>query len=131
MCTSCYKGYNLEGGLCVRAPDAGPSDLGCKTWDWDNQVCLECSTRWVMDNGVCVPVSDDCAEHDESGACIACYKGYGLEDGVCVRLPDRQPSDLGCAVWDWDNDVCLECSLRWVSVEGICVPVDDHCAGHN
>ena len=41
-CTRCYKGYDLIEGACVFSDfnNQGPSDLGCKTWDWDNQVCL-------------------------------------------------------------------------------------------
>ena len=42
----------------------GPSDLGCKTWDWDNQVCLECSKNWISTKDGCVPVNDHCAAHD-------------------------------------------------------------------
>ena len=134
-CSSCYKGYVLEEGQCVwdEMNDQGPSDLGCKTWDWDNQVCLECSARWVMTASGCVPVSDHCAAHDDSGACSSCYKGYVLEEGQCVwdEMNDQGPSDLGCKTWDWDNQVCLECSARWVMTASGCVPVSDHCAAHD
>ena len=114
-CSSCYKGYHMEGAACVRDEIVGPSDLGCKTWDWDNQECLQCSARWVFNaDGVCVPVDDFCATHDESGACVTCYKGYHLEGAACVRDEIVGPSDLGCKTWDWDNQICLECSNRWV-----------------
>jgi hypothetical protein len=41
-CTACYKGYDLVNGTCVfsASNNAHPADLGCKTWDWNNQVCL-------------------------------------------------------------------------------------------
>lgn len=31
LCTSCYKGYDLEGGICVLSAinSVGPFDLGC------------------------------------------------------------------------------------------------------
>ena len=48
FCTACYKGYALSNGVCVLAKNNGPTDLGCKTWDWDKQKCLECSYRWVF-----------------------------------------------------------------------------------
>ena len=63
----------------------GPSDLGCKKWDWDNQKCLECSARWTLNTaGVCTPVNDWCSTWDNYGVCTACYKGYNLKDGACV-----------------------------------------------
>ena len=37
----------------------------------------------MIDNR-CVAVSDNCAEHDDSGACTACYKGYSVVDGECI-----------------------------------------------
>ena len=87
----------------------GPADLGCKTWDWQNQICLACSRNWVATENGCVPVSDHCAAHDESGDCTRCYKGYDLVEGACVfsDFNNQGPSDLGCKTWDWDNQVCL------------------------
>lgn len=61
-CLSCYKGYALTNGVCVKSDQEGPKDQGCKTWDWDRQVCLECSARYVSRNGVCVSV-DHHAQH--------------------------------------------------------------------
>lgn len=49
----------------------GPSDIGCKLWDWENLECLECSSRWTFsddkENKRCIPVSDECKNHDEKG----------------------------------------------------------------
>ena len=130
ICTACYKGYSLNNGVCVLADLHGPTDLGCKRWDWDNQKCLECSARWTMGaNGVCVAVSDACSTWGADGACTACYKGYNLLNGACVVADLHGPTDLGCKRWDWDNQVCLECSARWVKgANGVCVPVSDVCA---
>lgn len=84
-CKSCYKGYNLANGVCILAPVTGPKDLGCAKWDWNNQVCLECSARWMKGaNGACVPVSDQCSSWNAQGVCVACYKGYVLYNGQCV-----------------------------------------------
>ena len=84
---TCYKGYSVNDGECVADPVRKPEDLGCRRWDWDNQVCLECSEMFVFMDGVCVPVSDHCAEHDDSGACTACYKGYSVIGDDCVIDP--------------------------------------------
>jgi len=133
-CTSCFKGYDLVNGNCeVSASNtAKPSDLGCASWDWDNQICLTCSKNWVFNaNKTCVPVSDQCKTiSTNSGLCISCFKGYDLIQGNCVLSVSKnaKPSDSGCASWDWDNQVCLQCSKNWVfSSNGACVPVSDQC----
>ena len=78
-CIQCYKGYDLINGICVFSTSntAAPSDLGCKTWDWDNQICLECSFRWRFNSeGVCVALDDNCEQFDDNGVCVQCYRGY-------------------------------------------------------
>ena len=133
VCLTCYKGYSLNNGVCSLSQTeiTGPTDLGCRRWNWDNQVCLECSARWVLRNGVCVAVNDFCATFNANGACLTCYKGYTLNNGVCSisQVEVTGPTDLGCRRWDWDNQVCLECSVRWsFNSNRICVPVNDLCA---
>jgi hypothetical protein len=136
-CTACYRGYDLVNGTCVYSSSntAKPADLGCKTWDWTNQVCLTCSNNWVFNNkGACVPVSDLCASHDASGACLSCFVGYDLTNGQCVYSSSNtaKPADLGCKTWDWTNQKCLACSNNWVfNSNGACVPVSDLCASHD
>ena len=133
-CLTCYKGYDLKEGACVYSAfnNAKPSDSGCATWDWDNQVCLACSKNWVFNaNKVCVPVSDQCASSDSNGNCLTCFKGYDLKDGACIFsvFNNAKPADSGCATWDWDNQVCLACSKNWVfNNDKKCVPVSDQCA---
>ena len=43
-CLACYKGYILNSttNVCILNPVNinGPVDLGCKSWNWDLQVCL-------------------------------------------------------------------------------------------
>ena len=136
-CLTCYKGYDLKDGKCIFSDsnNAKPSDLGCGTWDWDKQVCLACSNKWVFNaDKVCVPVSDQCATHDASGACLTCFKGYDLKEGKCLFSDSNnaKPADSGCGLWDWDNQVCLKCSDKWVfNADKVCVPVSDHCASHD
>jgi hypothetical protein len=37
-------------------------------------------------------------------------------------------ADVGCATWDWKNQVCLACSNRFVfNGQQKCVPVSDNC----
>lgn len=130
-CTDCYKGYRVSNGACVRQVDQGPSDAGCAEWNWDRQSCLRCSDRWVMRNGQCSPVDDNCATWNRNGACTSCYKGYGINNGACVRQNEQGPSDAGCAQWNWDQQRCLQCAERWVMLNGSCAPVDDYCSTWN
>jgi hypothetical protein len=128
-CVSCYEGYLLNAGKCELAPSQKPSDLGCATWDWKKQICLQCSNNWVFNSqNVCIPVSDQCATFNLAGNCVSCYKGYVLNAGKCELAPTKQVSDLGCGTWDWDRQVCLKCSNRFVfNSQGRCVPVSDNC----
>ena len=129
QCTDCYVGYNLNNGVCELAPIEKPSDLGCGTWDWKNQKCLACSDNWVFNNmGACVPVSDQCKTFNGFGACVSCYKGYNLVMGKCVVAPLEKVTDIGCGKWNWDQKICLECSVRYVfNAARTCVPVNDNC----
>ena len=84
-CTSCYKGYELRDGACYQVTEQGPSDLGCKKWDWNNKKCLECSERWTFGSaGTCIPVGNDCKTYNSNGQCTDCYKGYNLNNGACA-----------------------------------------------
>ena len=133
-CTECFKGYDLKEGQCLFSDfnNARPSDLGCGTWDWDNQVCLKCSNNWFFNvNNVCIPVSDQCKAHAENGDCTECYKGYEIISGQCLVQGIIIPHDSGCGKWDWDNQVCLACSNHFVFNEDMkCIPVSDQCKAH-
>jgi hypothetical protein len=136
-CTECFQGYDLKEGRCVFSSSnyAGPSDLGCGTWDWNKQVCLKCSSNWFFNSDkVCVPVSDQCSTSAANGDCSACYQGYDLKEGKCLfsDFNNAKPADSGCGTWDWFNQVCLKCSNRWVfNTNKVCVPVADQCKTHN
>jgi hypothetical protein len=40
FCLTCYKGYEIKNGNCILSDVTGPTDNGCKRWDWDNKKCL-------------------------------------------------------------------------------------------
>lgn len=137
VCLSCYGGYDLLDGKCAfsSSNNAPTSDGGCGKWDWKQQVCLACSSRWAFNaNKVCVPVGDFCKTTNDNGACLSCYSGYDLTNGACVLSPSNnaRPSDVGCAVWDWSNNVCTKCSTNWFfNSNKVCIPVSDQCLSAN
>lgn len=135
FCTSCYVGYELKSGECHIEEEKRVSDVGCSSWDWVNQVCLKCSVNWVFSRGqnrVCVPISDQCASHNDAGRCTSCYEGYELVAGRCSKKEDEKVGDVGCATWDWKRKLCLKCSVRWTfNSRGVCIPVSDQCKTHD
>ena len=105
----------------------------CKTWN--GQICSECAERTFFNkDGICLPVSSLCNTFDkETGNCLTCFKGYDAVEGNCVDSPSNtaHPADLGCGLWDWDNQKCLKCSVRWsFNADKKCVPVSDQCKAH-
>lgn len=132
-CLTCFGGYDLEKGSCVfsASNNAKPSDLGCSKWDLKSQACLSCSKNWVFNtNKVCTPVSDFCKSSTDNGVCTSCYSGYDLINGACLisSTNTARPSDLGCAAWDWGNNICLTCSKNWVfNSNKVCTQVSSFC----
>ena len=135
-CASCYGGYVLNGKECIVNPTPFTPSKDSLCRKWSSEVCLECSERSYFDQkGVCQGVSDNCNTWDKrSGDCFTCFKGYDLKDGKCTfsSFNNAKPSDSGCGKWDWDNQVCLQCSNGWVfNSNKVCVPVDSYCNSYN
>lgn len=96
---------NLQDDSCTAKDDAGN--------------CTECAFRYVLIDGKCVAVSDQCKEWDaSSGACTACYGGYSIVNGECVVTEDGGSSNPGTG----------DCNFRQVKIDGNCVSVSDLCA---
>ena len=104
----------MNGQCTIEIEEKVPDDF-CAEWDWDAKVCLKCSQRAVQsENGRCIKVSDLCRDYSSNGDCASCYKGYELKEGRCEIVNVAVFSmDLGCAKWDWDNLICLQCSFRY------------------
>jgi hypothetical protein len=130
-CLSCYAGYSLSQGQCARDNEPFVPAVNnplCK--EFASGVCQVCSERAYFNAGLlCVPVSDYCNTWDSlTGHCLTCYAGFVLLNGNCDIAPGVSPSDLGCMIWDWANQVCLSCSKNWVfNANKVCVPVSDQC----
>ena len=117
VCTSCYKGYQLANGNCQLSQQTGPIDPGCRRWDWDNQICLECSTRWYFSaNRTCVRVDDNCQTFSSNGTCTSCYYGYILNGNSC------QIQNLLCKTTN-SNGTCTSCYSGYVLYNGQCTEI--------
>jgi hypothetical protein len=78
-CLSCYGGYDLNSGSCIKSAVNLPIDAGCSLWNSLQTICLSCSKRWYFNSqSVCLPVSDLCNTWDSKGKCLTCYKGYEI-----------------------------------------------------
>lgn len=101
----------------------------CKTHNAAG-ACTECIFRYVLDNGACKKVSDQCKTWNAtSGACTSCYDGWNLSNGACV-LPGgpSQPNPVeGCNTYAADGS-CSVCEYRRVRISGSeCRRVSDQC----
>lgn len=50
VCTSCYAGYVLSGGVCTQGNSLCQASNA-------NGACTTCYTGYILDNGNCVPIS--------------------------------------------------------------------------
>lgn len=110
-------------------------DLGCNDWNWDLQVCLQCSERYVFNSqGLCTPLDPNCRTFNTNNSCLECYKGYKISGTTCVldekiNLP---ATDVGCAQWNWDSQICTKCSVRYMmNSRGQCIKQQDDCENFN
>lgn len=88
----------------------------CATYGQDGN-CEKCWDRYVLKEGQCVAVSDQCKTWDNvSGDCLTCYGGYKVENGACVVGGEETVINSG------------ECPFRTVKIEGECKAVSDLCS---
>ena len=119
LCSACFKGYDLVNGACVSSPrnNAQPADLGCARWDWDNQVCLECSKGWTANSDKkCTPVNDQCSSWNTKGSCLSCFPGYIVSGTTCTQ------SNPLCKSVN-SNGACLSCYTGYVLFNNNCTPI--------
>lgn len=94
-CLSCFNGYILQGPTCVlSSPSINQGGNNCR--NWTNGRCYECSRRFYMNNGQCLPVNDYCNDYDlNTGACTTCYQGFVLQQGACYRTIATTAPQIG------------------------------------
>lgn len=86
----------------------------CASYD-ANGACTGCYFRYVLVDGQCVAVNEQCKTWDEStAACTSCYDGWTLSNGACT-------------VGGGENPPSSDCGFKQVKVNGECKEVSDQC----
>ena len=114
----------------------------CRLYN-DNGSCRQCIFRYILSNGQCNAVSDQCNTwNTTNGDCTSCFPGYELSSGKCVLeeggeaptvngepcLPRNfvrngvcvEVSDQ-CKTWNNVNGDCTSCYEGWTLRDGDCV----------
>lgn len=106
--------------------------VGCGEIDRSSGKCTQCFYRWVLQDGKCIAVNDQCKTWDNSTAdCTSCYDGWELSSGKCV-LPGSGSNSgpvtpiANCRQYN-EKGECTECNFRWVVKDNTCVAVSDQC----
>jgi hypothetical protein len=98
----------------LSSKNSKPSDIGCSNWNWNEQICLNCSSSWVLINGACKAVSPYCKTYDSTGACTSCFSGYNLSNGECSAVTTL------CKTQNL-NGTCTTCYTGYILYKEQCV----------
>ena len=128
-CTSCYSGFDLIGGNCVRSE----TESACLERDEYN-LCVKCSVRsYINHMGECSPVDDQCAVFDyDEKLCKGCYPGYSLLGEKCEITKVEEGKEIeNCFAYTPEGS-CLECFDHYYLKDGAsCEEVDVFCKGYD
>ncbi len=123
-CLSCYPGFTLVSGTCLKEQKQ-ISDDNCKTWD--KSVCVECSFgAFFLPNRTCKAANPLCKTFNTSnGDCLTCYDSFEVSKGNCIKS-NQSLNDANCA--EFFGDICLKCSKGFIFLDnGKCGLVDPSC----
>ncbi len=101
VCIDCYVGYYLDmDSMCTDLPE------NCSAADVFGN-CTSCLTRFVVENGTCVPQECDlslCGQFNaDQTRCLKCPNRSYLQDGCCWEVNGN------CEKWILQTGVCLSC----------------------
>ena len=60
---------------------------------YSNGTCIQCSFRFINNQGSCEPVNPLCATWATTGACLTCYAGYVVCESGCVMTDSCAPEN--------------------------------------
>lgn len=122
-CTSCYPGFELKSGSCVKA--ISPSS--CNKFKPDGS-CEICGKGSYLSQGSCILIDPQCANFDaKSQTCLGCYPGFSLLNGACqVSKVDSKYEVQNCYAYDSTNQ-CIKCYDRFYLSNNECKAVSVFC----
>jgi hypothetical protein len=104
-CTSCYQGWVLTNGDCVRGTTV---ELANCNQAGSNGECAICASGYYKNraNRTCVLINSLCKNADnETGWCTSCFAGYALTAAGNCEITSGVKN---CR--SWNGPTCLQCS---------------------
>lgn len=92
LCSSCYFGFDLANGICVKGVnDVSSIDKNCAKFAAG--ICVQCSKGFYFGpQSSCLMVDPLCNTFDAlNGQCLTCFPSFILSNGSCIR--DSRPSN--------------------------------------
>lgn len=83
-CLTCYSGYGLFGGECVKTISDLVMPQGCASAV--GRTCVQCERGYVAVGGSCIRQRVGCTQYNQDGRCVRCAIGFMVQDGVCLRM---------------------------------------------
>ena len=150
-CISCYEGYYLSVGECLKC------DTNCKNCNETSSYCLDCNSNTYLFENKCYDecpegflkndVLNYCALCDQScltcfspgtsNNCLSCFQGFYFINNNCLLC------DNNCNSCDIASSNCTSCPIHnylhnyqciascpigyYGSIDGLCLPCDDNC----
>ena len=126
-CTSCYDGYILSGGKCLKNCTIGDNNLckSCNTEPGKIDKCLECNERYYLPRNTnqqsCMSCPNNCKKC-EGNNCLECDTGYHLVQNEnneynyyynpTYYYSCEQCNIEGCNAYKSDSNlcICIECN---------------------
>jgi len=118
-CLSCYLGFLLLNGECMKSNDTSAIDPNCASFV--SGACVRCSKNYFFNSfNVCQSVSPLCKTYDTIfGYCLTCYQSFILKNGACIEDKNNTQGDSNCA--SWLSGICIACSSRtFKNFNGLC-----------
>ncbi|EAR82808.2 hypothetical protein TTHERM_01081680 (macronuclear) [Tetrahymena thermophila SB210] len=117
-CTSCVKGYVLNGNICEATCDST-----CKTCskNQDATQCTSCNSGFYLDGttvGSCVQCSQNCSSCTSKNSCQTCINNTILVSGQCLSCTSP------CQTCQTSVTNCLSCVQGYTLNGNTCTPIN-------
>lgn len=121
-CTACFDGYELVNATCQLKNETASSQID-QCSNFSNGSCVTCVTRYYLSSsGKCMQVDPNCQNYTDKGVCQLCYKGFKYLNGICMKY------DFNNFWFNIPSSNPIQCVFRSVNINGVCVRVNDQCA---